>query len=90
MLVGLHTPENYAERELKNVVAHIDSQRLTFRVAIDNEAQTWSAWGNHTWPSVYVIDKQGFVRVWWYGELDWQGAGGQTILAEQVQALLRE
>jgi hypothetical protein len=42
------------------------------------------------WPSVYLIDKEGYVRAWWYGELDWQGAGGQTILSQRIDELLKE
>ena len=42
------------------------------------------------WPSVYLIDKQGRIRYWWYGELNWKGAGGQKIMAQRIEELLAE
>ena len=42
------------------------------------------------WPSVYLIDKNGYVRYWWYGELDWKGAGGQKIMGRRIAELLAE
>jgi len=30
------------------------------------------------------------LRYWWYGELDWKGAGGQKIMAEKIKELLAE
>jgi peroxiredoxin len=50
----------------------------------------WKAWYNGIWPSVYIIDKQGRVRYWWYGELDWQGAGNQKVARQQIEKLLAE
>lgn len=42
------------------------------------------------WPSVYLIDKQGQLRYWWYGELNWKGAGGQKTMAKRIEELLAE
>ena len=50
----------------------------------------WQAWYNGIWPSVYLIDRQGRVRYWWYGELDWQGAGNQKVARQQIELLLAE
>ena len=57
---------------------------------IDNQKKNWNAWGNSMWPSVYLIDKQGRLRYWWYGELNWKGAGGQKIMAARIDDLLAE
>ena len=50
----------------------------------------WNEWGNSMWPSVYLVDKQGRLRYWWYGELNWQGAGGQNTMAQRIEELLAE
>lgn len=42
------------------------------------------------WPSVYLIDKQGYVRYWWFGELNWQGAEGEKMLRRRIEELLAE
>ena len=61
-----------------------------FPIVIDNNEKNWNAWGNSIWPAVYLIDKRGRLRYWWYGELDWKGAGGQNIMAEKIKELLAE
>ena len=42
------------------------------------------------WPSVYLIDKRGAVRYWWYGELNWQGSQGEKYMREKIEELLAE
>jgi hypothetical protein len=62
---------------------------LSFPIAVDGSAETWKAWNNNIWPAVYVIDREGFVRLWWYGELDWQGAGGQHVARRKIEQLVK-
>ena len=61
-----------------------------FPILIDTDKKNWNAWGNSMWPSVYVIDKQGYVRHFWPGELRWEGATGDKYLREQIEQLLLE
>jgi hypothetical protein len=42
------------------------------------------------WPTVYLIDKQGYLRTYWMGELKWQGTDGEKILRKQIEELLAE
>ena len=37
-----------------------------------------------------LIDKKGRLRYWWYGELNWNEAGGQRIMAAKIEELLAE
>jgi len=89
-IVGVHTPETSRERQLSELRSVVQEEGFTFPVLADMESQTWNLWGNSMWPSVYLIDKQGRIRYWWYGELDWQGAGGQEIMAKRIEELLAE
>jgi thiol-disulfide isomerase/thioredoxin len=89
-IIGFHTPETEAERSIDNVRRSIQEKGIKWTVAIDSEAANWKAWGNHTWPSVYLVDKQGRVRNWWYGELNWKGAKGEEFLRKKIDALLKE
>ena len=41
-------------------------------------------------PAVYLIDKQGYVRFWWYGELNWQGSDGHKIMRKRIAELIAE
>ncbi|MEM9656935.1 MAG: thioredoxin, partial [Planctomycetota bacterium] len=38
----------------------------------------------------YLIDKDGFIRSWWYGELNWQGTPGEERMRGQIEALINE
>ena len=89
-IVGVHTPETNTERDVESVAQRAVDARLEFPILVDNERTTWNAWGNRVWPSVYVIDKQGYLRYWWFGELNWRDAGGQTILRDKILELLAE
>ena len=57
---------------------------------MDNEKKNWNVWANWLWPSVYLIDKKGHVRYWWYGELNWKGAEGEKYMRERIEELLAE
>ncbi len=89
-ILGIHTPETSAEREPANVRANVKEVGFSFPVLIDTGKKTWNSWGNSMWPSVYLIDKQGRIRYWWFGELDWNQAGGQKLLEQRIRELLDE
>jgi thiol-disulfide isomerase/thioredoxin len=90
IVLGVHTPETENERSVENVQVAALEQGLEYPIVVDNEKRNWNAWGNSMWPSTYLIDKEGRVRYWWYGELDWEGAGGQELLKTRIEELLEE
>lgn len=89
-IVGIHTPETQGEHNVDTVKAKAKESGLKFPILVDNERKNWNAWGNGMWPSVYLIDKQGYVRYWWFGELNWQGAQGQVVMGKYIEQLLAE
>jgi peroxiredoxin/Spy/CpxP family protein refolding chaperone len=89
-IIGIHTPETKAEEDNSLLEASLQKNDLKFPVAVDKEKAMWKAWYNGIWPSVYIIDKQGRLRYWWYGELDWEGAGNQKVARQQIEKLLQE
>ena len=89
-IIGIHTPETQTETDNGLLRASLKEHGLNFPVAVDKEKKMWTAWYNGIWPSVYIIDKQGRLRYWWYGELDWQGAGNQKVARQQIEQLLAE
>ncbi len=89
-LIGIHTPETKTEEDNALLEASLQKNGLKFPVAVDKEKAMWKAWYNNMWPSVYIIDKQGRLRFWWYGELDWEGAGNQKVARQQIEQLLAE
>ena len=88
--MGIHTPESEGERNVDAVRAKSTEEGFEFPILIDNERQNWTKWGNGIWPSVYLIDKRGYLRYWWYGELKWQGNDGEAAMRRCIEELLAE
>lgn len=89
-IIGIHRPETESERVVEEVRRRAEEAGLSHSIAVDNQSRNWDAWANQIWPSVYLIDKEGFVRYWWYGELNWQGAQGQRWMRARIEELLAE
>jgi thiol-disulfide isomerase/thioredoxin len=90
MIIGIHTPETAAEQDSRSAKAKAIEAGFTFPVLIDNTKANWEAWGNSMWPSLYLIDKRGYLRHFWPGELKWQGATGDVWMRERIDDLLSE
>jgi peroxiredoxin len=89
-IIGIHTPETQGERDAARLRAKAAENGLDFPILIDNHRQNWDAWGNNMWPSVYLVDRSGRVRYWWYGELKWGGRDGEKLTRTRIQELLSE
>ena len=70
-IVGVHTPEFAFEHVLSNVEAAVKRNHVTWPVALDNDYGTWNAWSNEYWPADYLVDQQGNVRAYSFGEGDY-------------------
>jgi peroxiredoxin len=90
VMIGVHTPETAEEREFTGLQRAVKERGLEFPVAMDLKGETWKAWGNSIWPCVYVIDRQGYVRYWWTGELNWKGAEGGRWMRQRIEQLIAE
>ncbi|MBM4389265.1 MAG: redoxin domain-containing protein, partial [Deltaproteobacteria bacterium] len=84
MIIGIHAPEfSFAQSE-KRVLEEVDFLGLFYPVAIDNNFTTWRRYSNRFWPAKYLIDKEGYLADYHFGE------GGYTRTEQAVQELLRE
>jgi cytochrome c biogenesis protein CcdA/thiol-disulfide isomerase/thioredoxin len=70
-IVGVHTPEFAFEHVLSNVESAVERLGVTWPVALDNDYDTWNAWSNEYWPADYLVDQQGKVRAYSFGEGDY-------------------
>src|SRR3990167_8203000 len=68
IVVGVHTPEFEFEKNTTNVANAIKQYNITYPVAQDNDYATWRAYDNHYWPAKYLIDKDGNIRYFHFGE----------------------
>ena len=78
------------ERDIDLVRRKAGEAGIRYPVAVDNEARNWDAWANPTWPGVYLVDRNGFIRLWWYGELNWQQAQGESWMRTRITELIAE
>jgi hypothetical protein len=63
---------------------------MNYPIAVDGAAKIWNAWGNQFWPSIYLIDKTGYVRYRWDGELNWQKTKGEETMRKRIEELIAE
>jgi peroxiredoxin len=87
LMVGIHTPEFDAEKDVERIKARAEKNRLTFAIAVDNNQTNWKAWQNQYWPCIYLVDKTGNVRYRWAGEL---GDDGFKKVSGLIDELLAE
>ena len=67
-LISIHTPEFSHEKVVNNVRNAVERLGLPYPVAIDNDFKIWRSFGNRAWPTLYLIDRQGDVRLAKVGE----------------------
>jgi thiol-disulfide isomerase/thioredoxin len=89
-IIAIHRPETQQERSIEKVKEKATQAGMEYPIAIDNESLAWDSWANNIWPSIYLIDKNGFVRYWWYGELNYQGAESEKLLRKKIRELINE
>jgi hypothetical protein len=84
VVIGNHYPEFDYEADLENLKDALVRLDVPYPVAVDNQGETWRAYDNRYWPSLYLIDKRGDIRYRHIGE----GAYHETETA--IQVLLAE
>ncbi len=90
VIIGIQTPETPSERDLGRVSTAVKKDGMEYPVLLDLESSNWKNWSNTMWPTVYLIDKQGFIRRWWQGEMNWQGTPGEKQMRQTIEQLLAE
>jgi thiol-disulfide isomerase/thioredoxin len=83
-VVAVHSPEFDHEANIKNVSAYLKRNGITYPVAIDNDFAIWKRYSNRYWPAMYLVDKQGMIRYYHFGE------GRYAATEAMINALLQE
>jgi cytochrome c biogenesis protein CcdA/thiol-disulfide isomerase/thioredoxin len=81
-IIGVHTPEFAFEHVAANVQAAIARLGIHYPVMQDNNYATWDAYSNEYWPAEYLIDRNGVIRHYDFGE------GGYAQTAADIAELL--
>jgi thiol-disulfide isomerase/thioredoxin len=84
VIVGVHTPEFEFAKSEANVKKAVKDFGLDYPHIIDSDYAVWRTYGNRYWPAKYLIDHQGFVRYFHFGE------GAYEATEARIQALLKE
>lgn len=84
VIIGVHSPEFEFEKNVNNLNKAISDYEITYPVVQDNNFSTWSAYSNRYWPAKYLIDKDGEIRYFHFGE------GEYDTTEKVIQELLRD
>jgi thiol-disulfide isomerase/thioredoxin len=84
VLIGNHFPEFSYEADLTNLKKAVVEDGIAYPVTQDNDGDTWNAYHNNYWPSLYLIDKHGRIRYVHIGE------GAYDEIETNIKSLLAE
>ena len=68
VVLGVHTPEFSFEYDIDGVRQATKEHAIAYPVAADNDYAIWTAFGNHYWPALYLVDTDGLIRDHHFGE----------------------
>ena len=68
VVVGVHAPEFGFEHDLENVRRAAAELGVGYPIVIDNDFAIWQGFGNHYWPAVYLVDREGRIGFHHFGE----------------------
>jgi thiol-disulfide isomerase/thioredoxin len=68
VVIGVHTPEFSFEHEIERVRQATKERDIDYPVALDNDYAVWTAFANHYWPALYLVDAEGIIRDHHFGE----------------------
>ena len=82
VVVGVSAPEFAFEHVVSNVENAAGNLGIDYPVAVDDDLATWDAYNNEYWPAEYLIDPDGTVRAYDFGE------GGYSSMEDNIRMLL--
>ncbi|MBV9825654.1 MAG: hypothetical protein JO001_08265 [Alphaproteobacteria bacterium] len=81
-VIGVHTPEFSFERRRDYIEQELRALGVSFPIAQDNDFKTWRAFDNDAWPSFYLLDREGRLR------LNREGEGNSAEIEDAIRAQL--
>jgi thiol-disulfide isomerase/thioredoxin len=76
VVIGVHSPKFPHESDHAAVARAVARHRITHPVLDDPEMETWQQYGVRAWPTLVVIDPEGYVVAMASGEGNGQALGG--------------
>jgi thiol-disulfide isomerase/thioredoxin len=81
-MIGVHTPEFSFARDGSQVKTAAGRLGISWPVVLDNDQAIWQSYSNRIWPTLYLIDTEGYLRYQRAGE------GGYAQTERAIHALL--
>ncbi len=86
MIIGVHSPEfTSIEADPKNVERAVLKAGMTYPIIVDRDMKIWNSFGNRFWPAKYLINPQGRIVHFQFGEGNYD-TEEQKIRAELTKA----
>ena len=89
VVISVHTPELEKERVRDNVADAVQRYHLTNPVMLDNDYSYWDALETQAWPTFYIADRNGKLRLAAAGEVHIGDNNAKQIEAA-IERLLAE
>jgi hypothetical protein len=70
VLIGVHSPKFDAERDTPALAAAVARHGIEHPVVNDRDFAVWQAYGARAWPTVVLVDPQGYVLAQQAGEVE--------------------
>lgn len=83
-IIGVSTPEFAFEKVQSNVEEAVKNLGIRYPVVLDNNMETWNAYGNQYWPREYLVDIDGYIVH------DHAGEGDYDVTEKAIQQALTE
>lgn len=84
VIIGIHAPEFKFARSRVLLETAVRRANLPYPILLDNRHQNWSNYANKAWPTKYLIDGDGYIR------LVRQGEGYYREIEKAIQVLLKQ
>ncbi|HZE89460.1 MAG TPA: thioredoxin-like domain-containing protein, partial [Verrucomicrobiae bacterium] len=84
LVIGVHSAKFISEKDPENIRRAVERQEVTHPVVVDSEHDIWESFGVRAWPTLVIVDAEGYVRETLSGETR------EEPLAARVRELLDE
>ncbi len=68
LIIGVHKPEFEFEKDYAGAAEAVGSAGIKYPVVLDNNDATWEAYNQRFWPTMHLVDSDGFIRYKHIGE----------------------
>ena len=84
VVIGVHTPRADYEKDIPRLREAVKTMGIRFPVVVDTKQKIWSDYRCDIWPTLFVIDRTGLIR------LNHGGVGRYEEIEKAIQTALRE